>query len=96
MSSRFFIPLLLLSIGLLLAVFGTATGLELKIDGGNDAQREAVLGTTPARRIRDAETDESLDFWLRRLSTEGAKALQPLGYYNSQISGAPYGDAVRV
>ncbi|MEM1092112.1 MAG: outer membrane protein assembly factor [Pseudomonadota bacterium] len=96
MSSRFFKPLLLLSIGLLLAVFGTATGLELKIDGGNDAQREAVLGTTPARRIRDAETDESLDFWLRRLSTEGAKALQPLGYYNAQISGAPEGAAVRV
>ncbi len=86
---------LLLGLVLIASVM-PAAGLELKVDGGSEAQREAVLATTPAQRIRDAKNDESLDFWLNRLRTEGAKALQPLGYYEAQISGAADGKAVRV
>ncbi|MEM9529960.1 MAG: autotransporter assembly complex family protein [Pseudomonadota bacterium] len=60
--------------------------LELTVSGGTSAQREALAATTPAARIRSLTDERALDFWLRRLVSEGPKALQPFGYYEAQLT----------
>ncbi len=65
----------------------SATALELTYAGGTKTQRDAVAATTPARRLADLKSHEGLDFWLRKLAVEGAKALQPTGYYDAVVSG---------
>ncbi len=64
----------------------TATALSLKIEGGSKRQQQSVLATAPARRLADLNSPDGVEFWIRRLATEGSKALQPTGYYSATVS----------
>ncbi|MFK7956376.1 MAG: autotransporter assembly complex family protein [Lysobacterales bacterium] len=75
-----------LLIGCWLAWAFPAGALELNIEGGTKLQQQAVLATAPARRLADLNSNDGVDFWIRRLSTEGSKALQPTGYYEAEVT----------
>lgn len=63
-----------------------AWSLTVNYEAADKDIRAVVEATLPARRLAELETPTGYAFWARRLSRDGAKALESLGFYAAKIT----------